>query len=175
MDQGKVPGHYTHPATCKHCGPIWLWFSGDVLGCPWCWNRIAGRPIPRPYAVCCGSCTHFERIDHPHLGHCTAGQPEAIAGLWDNDRRYCERYLPSRDTEANDPSNEPRIGWCSMESTPTHLRENPMNDPVGCRVCLEVGLLRETRHFPTPNPSTNPTLSDEIRQNPTANPTGATA
>ena len=48
MDQGQRPAHYTEPATCKRCGPIWLWFSGDVLGCPWCWNRVAGRPIPRP-------------------------------------------------------------------------------------------------------------------------------
>ena len=28
----------------------------------------------------CGDCTHFERIDHPHLGHCVKGEPEAIAG-----------------------------------------------------------------------------------------------
>jgi len=48
MDQGKRPVHYTERATCKHCGPIWLWFSGEVMGCPWCWNRVAGRPIPRP-------------------------------------------------------------------------------------------------------------------------------
>jgi hypothetical protein len=48
MEQGNVPANYTERATCKHCGPIWLWFAGDVLGCPWCWNRAAGRPIPRP-------------------------------------------------------------------------------------------------------------------------------
>ena len=57
MDQGKVPAHYTKRATCRHCGPVWLWFAGEVQGCPWCWNRAAGRPIPRPgqYA---GSPTH---------------------------------------------------------------------------------------------------------------------
>ena len=48
MDLGKVPDHYTKRAVCKHCGPVWLWFSGEVLGCPWCWNRVAGRPVPRP-------------------------------------------------------------------------------------------------------------------------------
>lgn len=46
----------------------------------------------------CGECVHFERITepfrHPHLGHCAKGEPEAIAGLWDTDRRYCERFLP---------------------------------------------------------------------------------
>jgi hypothetical protein len=94
MDQGKRPAHYTEHANCKHCGPVWLWFSGEVLGCPWCWNRTADRPIPRPQAVLCGDCIHFERIDHPHLGHCSKGEPEAIAGLWDTTRRYCERYLP---------------------------------------------------------------------------------
>jgi len=45
-------------------------------------------------SVYCGECIHFERIDHPHLGHCAKGEPEAIAGLWGTDRRYCERFLP---------------------------------------------------------------------------------
>jgi hypothetical protein len=94
MEQGKRPEHYTEQATCKHCGPIWLWSTGHVLGCPWCWNRAADKPIPRPCSVHCGDCIHFERIDHPHLGHCAKGEPEAIAGLWDTDRRYCERFLP---------------------------------------------------------------------------------
>lgn len=93
MDQGKHPEHYTEQATCKHCGPIWLWFSGEVLGCPWCWNRVADKPIPRPCSVYCGNCIHFERIHHPHLGHCAKGEPEAIAGLWDTDQRYCERFF----------------------------------------------------------------------------------
>ncbi len=48
MNQGKRPAHYTERATCKHCGPVWLWLSGEVRSCPWCRNRIAGRPIPRP-------------------------------------------------------------------------------------------------------------------------------
>ncbi|HKK06735.1 MAG TPA: hypothetical protein VKA50_12895 [Gammaproteobacteria bacterium] len=102
MDQGKRPEHYTEQATCKHCGPIWLWFPGEVVGCPWCWNRAADRPIPRPCSVHCGDCIHFERIDHPHLGHCAKGEPEAIAGLWDTDRRYCERFLPSPQQTHND-------------------------------------------------------------------------
>jgi len=106
MDRGKRPDHYTERATCKHCGPIWLWFSGEVLGCPWCWNRVADRPIPRPCSVRCGDCTHFERIQsphaHPHLGHCAKNEPEAIAGLWDTDRRYCERFLPRPQQTHND-------------------------------------------------------------------------
>jgi hypothetical protein len=48
MDSGQVPEHYTEVAHCKGCGPVWLWFAGDVLGCPWCWNRANGHPIPRP-------------------------------------------------------------------------------------------------------------------------------
>ena len=40
----------------------------------------------------CENCKHFERISHPHLGHCRQGEPEAPAGLWDNDRRYCQKY-----------------------------------------------------------------------------------
>ena len=34
MNQGKAPTHYTKRAICKQCGPVWLWFSGEVLGCP---------------------------------------------------------------------------------------------------------------------------------------------
>jgi len=41
----------------------------------------------------CGDCIHFERIDHPNLGHCAKGEPEAIAGLWDSDRRFCDQFL----------------------------------------------------------------------------------
>ena len=94
MDQGKRPATYTHPATCKHCGPIWLWFSGEVLGCPWCWNQANDKPIPRPYAVTCVDCKYFKRINHPNIGHCLKGEPEAVAGLWDTDQSYCERYYP---------------------------------------------------------------------------------
>lgn len=92
MFQGKRPDHYTEQASCKHCGPIWLWFTGEVQACPWCWNRIADKPIPRPGSVNCGDCIHFERIGHPHLGHCAKGEPENIAGLWDTDKRSCDRW-----------------------------------------------------------------------------------
>ena len=46
------------------------------------------------HAVACANCRHFRRIDHPHLGHCAVDEPEAIAGLWDTDRRGCMRWLP---------------------------------------------------------------------------------
>ena len=94
MERGKVPAHFTERATCKRCGPVWLWFRGEVLGCPWCWNRLKGRPIPRPQPVHCGDCRHFRRTDHPHLGHCAKGEPEAVAGLWDEDQRCCEFHQP---------------------------------------------------------------------------------
>lgn len=110
MDQGKCPAHYTERATCAHCGPIWLWFSGEVLGCPWCWNQAADRPIPRPHPVHCGDCVHFERAGHPHLGHCAKGEPEAIAGLWDTDHRSCERFLPIPGQTSNDPQTLTEAG-----------------------------------------------------------------
>lgn len=98
IEQGKRPPHYTEKGHCQQCGPVYLWSSESVLGCPWCFNRAADKPIPRPGSVRCGECRHFERIrqpySHPHLGHCAVGEPEAIAGLWDSDRRYCLRYLP---------------------------------------------------------------------------------
>ena len=70
-DQGKRPAHYTEQATCKHCGPIWLWFYGEIPCFPWCWNRASDKP-------------------------------EAIARLWDTDRRYYERFLPRLRQTHND-------------------------------------------------------------------------
>ena len=94
MEQGQIPSGFTERAHCRRCGPVWLRVAGEVAGCPWCWNRVAGLPIPRPEPVRCADCLHFGRIDHPHLGHCAAGEPEPVAGLWDTDERYCERFLP---------------------------------------------------------------------------------
>ena len=104
MDQGIVPTDFTERATCTRCGPVWLWFAGEVLGCPWCWNRVAGKPIPRPSTVRCVECIHYERIGHPHLGHCAINEPEAIAGIWDTAQRLCNKYLPRQqgDHHAND-------------------------------------------------------------------------
>ncbi len=66
IDLGIRPALYTKPSNCKNCGPVWLWFTGGVLGCPWCGNRASGKPIPRPSCIQCGKCTHFKRIKHPH-------------------------------------------------------------------------------------------------------------
>jgi hypothetical protein len=103
-EEGVRPPEYTQPATCPHCGPVWLWAGApeQVLGCPWCFNRIKGLPMPQSpttslnkrNSVTCDYCQHFRRTDRPHLGHCAKGEPEPIAGLWDSDRRYCERFLP---------------------------------------------------------------------------------
>lgn len=60
------------------------------------------EPVTVNHPMTCGDCIHFERIDHPHLGHCARGEPEAIAGLWDTDRRYCERFLPRPQQIQND-------------------------------------------------------------------------
>jgi len=55
------------------------------------------KPDSWPPVIRCSGCIHFERIDHPHLGHCAKGEPEAIAGLWGTDRRYCEQYRKGGD------------------------------------------------------------------------------
>lgn len=60
--------------------------------------------VPKPVTrnnnkpIICGDCTHFERIEHPHIGHCAKGEPEAIAGLWGSDRRHCKYYLATPTT-----------------------------------------------------------------------------
>ena len=42
--------------------------------------------------VRCADCRHYQRTNHPHLGHCTRGEIEAAVGLWESDRRLCESY-----------------------------------------------------------------------------------
>ena len=46
--RGEIPAHYTSTTTCKHCGPVPIWDGcpPEVQGCPWCFNRIEGLPIP---------------------------------------------------------------------------------------------------------------------------------
>ena len=47
---GRRPAHWTQATECKDCGCVWLWPGAParVLGCPWCFNRASGLPIPRP-------------------------------------------------------------------------------------------------------------------------------
>lgn len=48
--RGELPPHYVQACECDRCGPVLLWAGAParVLGCPWCRNRGAGLPIPRP-------------------------------------------------------------------------------------------------------------------------------
>ena len=49
--QGITPDHYTSKTECKHCGPVPI-FEGcppEVDGCPWCFNRIKGLPVPNTF------------------------------------------------------------------------------------------------------------------------------
>ena len=49
--RGLVPDHYTATTNCKHCGPVPIfegnWPESD--GCPWCFNRIKGLPMPNKH------------------------------------------------------------------------------------------------------------------------------
>lgn len=95
-EQGECPPHWTVHCECAGCGPVYLWPGSPpwVLGCPWCFNRAEGRPIPRPVVVTCGTCRHCYRVPNPHIGHCAAGELPAIADLCDIDRRGCDQWLP---------------------------------------------------------------------------------
>ena len=50
-ERGIVPDHYTSRTECKKCGtvPIWLGCPPQVNGCPWCFNRIKGLPMPNKH------------------------------------------------------------------------------------------------------------------------------
>ena len=49
IERGEVPEHYTGSTNCRWCGfvPIFEGCPSEVQGCPWCFNRIRGFPIPR--------------------------------------------------------------------------------------------------------------------------------
>lgn len=49
-ERGEVPPTYTAMTVCRHCGPVPIFpgVADKVEGCPWCMNRAAGKPIPRP-------------------------------------------------------------------------------------------------------------------------------
>lgn len=47
-ERGEVPAHYRATTHCQQCGPVPI-FTGcpdKVLACPWCFNRVAGLPMP---------------------------------------------------------------------------------------------------------------------------------
>ncbi len=50
VKQGVAPGNFTAITHCNSCGDVYvppaLVNDGNVLGCPWCWNRAEGLPIP---------------------------------------------------------------------------------------------------------------------------------
>ena len=75
-------------------------------------SKEVPKSVTLNHPITCGGCIHFERIiepfRHPHLGHCEKGEPEAIAGLWDTDQRYCERFLPRPQQTDNDQSKPAR-------------------------------------------------------------------
>jgi hypothetical protein len=56
-------------------------------------RQVSAPPEPK-YTTTCGTCKHFQRTNHPSLGHCVKGEPEAPAGLWDTDWRWCLLFEP---------------------------------------------------------------------------------
>jgi len=55
IDQGEVPSSFTATTHCIACGDVFIPSSlvngGEVLGCPWCWNKAKGLPIPQAKAI----------------------------------------------------------------------------------------------------------------------------
>ena len=49
-ERGEVPSNYTSTTICAHCGPVPIYpgMAERVLGCPWCFNRVKGLPMPKP-------------------------------------------------------------------------------------------------------------------------------
>lgn len=110
MGEGIRPASYTEQATCAQCGPIWLWTPGQVLGCPWCWNRIRGLPIPRPHPVLCVECQHWtpDAIgDGDGIGTCAVGgSPSGQMPAYPQAERTCDHWLPERATRKGDADGQ---------------------------------------------------------------------
>ncbi len=60
-EAGRQPPGWDHAGHCSGCGPVWLWKGAGpaLLACPWCWNRLAHKPTPRP-RVRCDECQHYD-------------------------------------------------------------------------------------------------------------------
>lgn len=54
-ERGEIPAAYTDTTICKDCGeipiPPSMRCDGYVLGCPWCFNKTNGLPIPKPVQI----------------------------------------------------------------------------------------------------------------------------
>lgn len=51
-ERGIVPPHYTVLTFCRGCNAVVSIYPGVaemVESCPWCFNRVAGRPVPKPH------------------------------------------------------------------------------------------------------------------------------
>lgn len=48
-ERGEVPPDYTATTVCRHCGPVPIYpgVAERMLGCPWCFNRAKGLPMPK--------------------------------------------------------------------------------------------------------------------------------
>ena len=50
-EKGICPAHYIGTTHCKHCGPVPIWDGcpPEVSGCPWCFHRLKGLPVPNGF------------------------------------------------------------------------------------------------------------------------------
>ena len=99
-ERGQCPPHWTEHCECAGCGPVYLWSGSParVFGCPWCSNRSAGFPIPRPGLVRCGDCEHWgaDAIGGGGgIGTCAVGGPRSgQVPAYPYAKRACDRWLP---------------------------------------------------------------------------------
>ena len=102
--EGIPPEGYTQASHCGGCGDVLLWQGAParVAACPWCQNRLAGRPIPRPATpppaptVTCGTCEHYIANEHGAggLGRCGIDAPAARIppSLWPRGEHRCAAW-----------------------------------------------------------------------------------
>lgn len=104
-ERGERPEGWTQAATCERCGPVWLWVGAPevVAACPWCFNRLVGRPLPRPAPVVCAECEQFtpDPAGHGGIGRCAIGADPDPTGppLYPRVTRRCSSFTPHREED----------------------------------------------------------------------------
>jgi hypothetical protein len=88
---------------------LWEGAPARVIACPWCLNRAAGKPVPRPSQpapttpaapVTCAACGHFKPNtvgSSAGIGRCRIEAPASrrASTLWPHAVHHCPDWSPA--------------------------------------------------------------------------------
>lgn len=88
-------------------------------------------------SVRCADCDHFRSAGIGALGHCAAGQPEPIAGLYGPGRRHCGAFLAA---DVADGIRRMAERWGYLSDELAWALEQAAADPDGWRRLIAADL-----------------------------------